>query len=66
MPPITSIDDRDATAARLRRIMEDPAQLLSNCVADYIVDQLHDNGNQPQNVAIPGFTNVSYPDVVKP
>ncbi|MFM0739185.1 DUF5624 domain-containing protein [Paraburkholderia xenovorans] len=66
MPPITSIDDRDATAARLRRIMEDPAQLLSNCVADYIVDQLHDNGNQPQNVAIPGFTNVSYPDMAKP
>lgn len=65
MPPITSIDDRDATAARLRRIMEDPAQLLSNCVADYIVDQLHDNGNQPHDVAIPGFSNVSYPDVVK-
>ena len=65
MPPIASLDDRDATAARLRRIMEDPAQLLSNCVADYIVDQLCDNGNQPQDVAIPGFTNVSYPDVVK-
>ncbi|KLU25736.1 hypothetical protein EOS_12640 [Caballeronia mineralivorans PML1(12)] len=64
MPPISSIDDRDATAARLRRIMEDPAQLLSNCVADYIVDQLYSNGNQPQNVAIPGFTNVSYPDAV--
>jgi hypothetical protein len=61
MPPITSIDDRDATAARLRRIMEDPAQLLSNCVADYIVDQLHSNGNQPHKVAIPGFTNVTYP-----
>jgi hypothetical protein len=47
--------------ARLRRIMEDPSQLLSNCVADYIVDQLHSNGNQPQKVEIPGFTNVSYP-----
>lgn len=61
MPPITSIDDRDATAARLRRIMEDPTKLLSNCVADYIVDQLHSNGNQAQNVDIPGFTNVTYP-----
>jgi hypothetical protein len=61
MPPITSVDDREATAARLRRIMEDPTQLLSNCVADYIVDQLHGNGNQPHKVEIPGFTNVSYP-----
>jgi hypothetical protein len=61
MPPIASVDDREATAARLRRIMEDPSQLLSNCVADYIVDQLHSNGNQPHKIEIPGFTNVSYP-----
>ncbi|KVS75501.1 DUF5624 domain-containing protein [Burkholderia cepacia] len=61
MPPIATVDDRDATAARLRRIMEDPSQLLSNCVADYIVDQLHENGNRPRAVEIPGFTNVDYP-----
>ncbi|SMG53627.1 DUF5624 domain-containing protein [Paraburkholderia susongensis] len=61
MPPIASVDDRAATAARLRRIMEDPSQLLSNCVADYIVDQLHENGNRPNAVEIPGFTNVDYP-----
>ncbi|MEA3097008.1 DUF5624 domain-containing protein [Caballeronia mineralivorans] len=61
MPPITSVNDRDATTARLRRIMEDPTQLLSNCVADYIVDQLQDNGNRPDRVEIPGFTNVTYP-----
>jgi hypothetical protein len=65
MPPITSVDDRDATAARLRRIMEDPTQLLSNCVADYIVDQLYNNGNQPQKVDIPGFSNVTYPHAVQ-
>ncbi|WGS51595.1 DUF5624 domain-containing protein [Paraburkholderia sp. D15] len=65
MPPITSPDDRDAAAARLRRIMEDPAQLLSNCVADYVVDQLHEHGNRPQDVVIPGFTNVTYPDAVR-
>jgi hypothetical protein len=41
--------------------MEDPTQLLSNCVADYIVDQLQDNGNRPDRVEIPGFTNVTYP-----
>ncbi|MGH8779208.1 DUF5624 domain-containing protein [Paraburkholderia sp.] len=61
MPPIASPDDRHAMSARLRRIMEDPAQLLSNCVADYIVDQLNDNGNRPDEVVIPGFTNVDYP-----
>ncbi|CAD6520180.1 hypothetical protein LMG27952_01264 [Paraburkholderia hiiakae] len=61
MPPITNLHDRTATTARLRRIMEDPAQLLSNCVADYIVDQLHANGNDPTRVPIPGFTDVEYP-----
>ncbi|WP_394836332.1 DUF5624 domain-containing protein [Pendulispora rubella] len=61
MPPIASPDDRRAMSARLRRIMEDPAQLLSNCVADWIVDQLNDNGNLPERVVIPGFTNVEYP-----
>ena len=34
---------------RLRRIMEDPSQLLSNCVADHIVDQLQANGNRPDS-----------------
>ncbi|QBR03664.1 DUF5624 domain-containing protein [Paraburkholderia pallida] len=61
MPPITDLSDRTATTARLRRIMEDPAQLLSNCVADYIVDKLHANGNDPTRVPIPGFTDVEYP-----
>jgi Domain of unknown function (DUF5624) len=61
MPPITSVDDRAAAKARLRRIMEDPTQLLSNCVADYIVDSLHANGNDPHKVEIPGFSNIEYP-----
>jgi hypothetical protein len=46
--------------ARLRRIMEDPQQLLSNCVADYVVDQLRANGNRPQDVVIPGFSQVDF------
>lgn len=60
MPPIASVDDRDACIARLRRIMEDPTQLLSNCVADYVVEQLRVNGNRPQQVAVPGFTNIDF------
>lgn len=61
MPPLLGVDDRAGASARLRRIMEDPSQLLSNCVADYIVDQLHANDNNPAAVAIPGFSNVDYP-----
>jgi hypothetical protein len=40
--------------------MEDPQQLLSNCVADYVVDQLQKNGNRPEAVPIPGFSNVDF------
>ncbi len=61
MPVIRSLDDREACVARLRRIMEDPQQLLSNCVADYVVDALSRNGNRPEQVEIPGFTNVTFP-----
>jgi len=43
----------------LRRIMEDPQQLLSNCVADYI-DELRRCNYRPEDVQIPGFTNVEY------
>jgi Domain of unknown function (DUF5624) len=57
MPIINSIDDHAACVARLRRLMEDPQQLLSNCVADYIVDQLQKNGNRPEAVPILGFSN---------
>jgi hypothetical protein len=42
-------------------VMEDPAQLLANSVASYIVDQLCECGNRPEKVFIPGFTNVVYP-----
>ena len=57
IPYIASADDRDACVARLRRITEDPTQLLLNCVADYVVDQLRLQGNQPNEVPMPGFTN---------
>jgi hypothetical protein len=60
MPALRSVDDHAACVARLRRIMEDPQQLLSNCVADYVVDELRRNGNRPEAVPVPGFTNVSF------
>jgi len=60
LPTIKSLGDHAACVARLRRIMEDPQQLLSNCVADYIVDELHRCNYRPEDVQIPGFTNVDY------
>jgi hypothetical protein len=60
MPPIGSLDNRAALVARLRRIMEDPQQLLSNCVATYVVDALRESGNRPELVPVPGFTNATF------
>lgn len=60
MPPIHGLDDQAACVARLRRIMEDPQQLLVNCVADYVIEALQRNGNRPGEVAIPGFTNLDF------
>jgi len=60
MPPVRSVDDREHCVARMRRIMEDAQQLISNCVSDYIVDELEKTGNQPSKVQIPGFTNIDY------
>jgi hypothetical protein len=59
LPAIKSLSDHAACVARLRRIMEDPQQLLSNCVADYI-DELRRCNYRPEDVQIPGFTNVEY------
>jgi hypothetical protein len=66
MPPITTAADRKACVARLRRIMEDPQQLISNCVADYIVDELARCGQRPERVCIPGFTGIDYTQLERP
>ncbi|MFM0046462.1 DUF5624 domain-containing protein [Paraburkholderia sediminicola] len=61
MPRLRSTDDRLTAITRLRFVMEDPTQLLSNSVAHFIIDQLCDHDNNPAAVVIPGFTNVTYP-----
>jgi hypothetical protein len=61
MPRLRSPDDRFTAITRLRFVMEDPRQLLSNAVAQYVIDQLCENGLRPESVVIPGFTNVAYP-----
>jgi hypothetical protein len=61
MPKLRSPDDRTTAITRLRFVMEDPAQLLSNSVAHFVIDQLCDHGNHPGAVTIPGFSNTTYP-----
>jgi len=61
MPKLRSPDDRQTAITRLRFVMEDPTQLLSNSVAHFVIDQLCDHDNRPEAVVIPGFTNMTYP-----
>jgi hypothetical protein len=61
MPRLRSPDDRVTAITRLRFVMEDPTQLLSNSVAHFVIDQLSDHGNRPEAVVIPGFSNTTYP-----
>jgi Domain of unknown function (DUF5624) len=61
MPRLRSPDDRETAITRLRFVMEDPTQLLSNSVAHFVIDQLCEHDNRPEDVVIPGFSNVAYP-----
>jgi hypothetical protein len=61
MPRLRSPDDRLTAITRLRFVMEDPTQLLSNSVAHFVTDQLAEHGNRPEAVVIPGFSNITYP-----
>jgi hypothetical protein len=62
MPRLRAPDDRVTAITRLRFVMEDPRQLLSNSVAHFVIDQLCANDNRPEVVVVPGFTNVTYPE----
>lgn len=57
--PVTH-PDRSDLIARLRLVLEDPTQLLSNVAAKYVLDQLADNDNDPTRVFIAGFSDVDY------
>jgi hypothetical protein len=60
LPALTSIHDRRGLITRMRVVMEDPGQLVSNAAAHYVIDELAASGNQPGAVFIPGFTDVTY------
>jgi hypothetical protein len=61
MPALRSLKDRRALITRLRFVMEDPGQQLSNAVAHYIIDQMSGEPIDPATVFVPGFTDVIYP-----
>jgi Domain of unknown function (DUF5624) len=61
LPAIRSLKDRRALITRLRFVMEDPAQQLSNAVAHYILDQMSEDPIDPGAVFVPGFTDIAYP-----
>jgi hypothetical protein len=57
----TTSDDISTLIARLRFVLEDPRQLVSNCIADFMIDRLYECGFRPDHVFIPGFSDVVYP-----
>jgi hypothetical protein len=59
MPRIKALDDWKAMTTRPRLIMEDPRQLLSGCVTDYVTEQLWRQNNQPEKVTVPASTALS-------
>jgi Domain of unknown function (DUF5624) len=61
LPVVRSLGDRRSIITLLRYVMEDPRQQLANASAQFIIDQLADNGNRPQDVIVPGFSNTVYP-----
>ena len=61
LPRIRAWNDRRAVMTNLRVVMEDVTELVSNAMAQFIIDQLGTNGNRPRDVVIPGFTHVTYP-----
>lgn len=60
LPAVSSADDLFALVSRLRFVLEDPRQLISNCVADFVIDQLCACDCRPERVEIPGFTKVDH------
>ncbi len=60
LPALHSVHDRRGLITRMRVVMEDPGQLISNAAAHYVIDELIAAGNRPADVFIPGFTDVTY------
>jgi Domain of unknown function (DUF5624) len=60
-PALRGPDDWFALVTRLRVVMEDPRQLLSGAVTDYVSSELVRHGNDPSAVTVPGLDGEPYP-----
>ena len=60
-PALKGPDDWFALVTRLRVVMEDPRQLLSGAVTDYVSSELVRHGNNPFRVTVPGLDGEPYP-----
>jgi hypothetical protein len=60
-PALKGPDDWFALVTRLRVVMEDPRQLLSGAVTDYVSSELVRHGNDPSAVTVPGLDGEPYP-----
>jgi hypothetical protein len=60
-PALRGPDDWFALVTRLRVVMEDPRQLLSGAVTDYVSSELVRHGNNPFRVTVPGLDGEPYP-----
>ena len=65
LPTVRDVRDRAALITRLRFVLEDPSQLLSNAAADYVIDQLATHAYDPAKVFIAGFTDIDYAAALK-
>ncbi|NIJ37429.1 hypothetical protein FHR22_002113 [Sphingopyxis panaciterrae] len=61
MPVVRSVNDKRAIVSRMRYVMEDPGAQIASAGMQFVIDQLCANGNRPDLVEIPGFTDVDYP-----
>ena len=61
MPRLRDPEDRETAITRMRLVMEDPRQLLSNTVSEFIIDELCAQDLDPGAVRIPGFTSRDFP-----
>jgi hypothetical protein len=61
MPRILGPDDMRTMVTRLRLVMEDPRQLLSGSITDYVAEQLREMDNNPAAIVVPGLDGYAYP-----
>jgi hypothetical protein len=60
-PAVAGPGDWLALVTRLRVVMEDPRQLLSGAVTDYVSSELVRHANDPAAVTVPGLDGEPYP-----